>query len=211
MCCAVVWWSEMFSCSGSVMAGAVGVVLPARCWWILPLCLWMHCYKVPSHGDRKPGNNAKLWNRNFQALESYENFFRLWMYFCLVVLSFRIEQDGASCHRDDLLLGLACVCFHCQRFCILVSDAQFKTFKSSSYHVSFIFIFFNYHSCYKWAWWAWNYTILRNIGLKFLFVHFCMLANLKTFFFLIHNYLVKLVCSHFWTLEICTDQALKQF
>lgn len=111
MCCAVVWWSEMLSCSGSVMAGAVGVVLAARCWWSLPLCLWMHCL-LGSHGNGKTGNNAELWNRDFQALKSYENFCRLWIYiYFLVMLSFRIEwKNGASCHTEDLSLSLAHMC-----------------------------------------------------------------------------------------------------
>lgn len=111
MCCAIVWWSEMLSCSGSVMAGSVGVVLAARCWWSLPLCLWMHCL-LGSHGNGKTGNNAELWNRDFQALKSYENFCRLWIYiYFLVMLSFRIEwKNGASCHTEDLSLSLAHMC-----------------------------------------------------------------------------------------------------
>ncbi len=144
LCCAVVWWSEMFSCSGSVMAGAVGVVLPARCWWRLPLCLWMHCL-LGFHGDGKTGNITRncgiVISRPWKVMIMSAGYG--YIYIFLVMLSFRIGKNGASCHtRSSLYVCVFLFHWFISWFQIPSSKPSFKLniFVNSVYHIIFLII-----------------------------------------------------------------------
>lgn len=107
MCCAVVWCSEMFSCSGSVMAGAVGVVLPAD-----EDCLCVSgctAYWVPTVMGKLEItlNYGIVISRPWKVMRMSAGYGYI---FFLVMLSFRIGKNGASCHTRSSLYVCVFLC-----------------------------------------------------------------------------------------------------